>query len=291
MTEGQGFVAALDQSGGSTPKALRGYGIPDDQWSTEEEMFDLVHAMRVRVMTSPAFTGEHILAAILFEQTMDRMVLAQPTAAYLWERRQVVPILKVDKGLAGVTDGVQLMKDMPDLDALLDRAVTAGIFGTKMRSVVKGANAPGIQSLVAQQFSYAERILAHGLVPIVEPEVDISAPDKAEAETLVHEHVAAGLDTLPGDGQVMLKISIPTVAGLWSDVMEHPRMMRVVALSGGYERDDACARLAQNPGLIASFSRALLEGLTAEQSDEDFDATLAASVEQIYAASVTKPGG
>ncbi len=288
IAAGNGFFAALDQSGGSTPKALRDYGITDDQWSTDEEMFDLVHAMRVRVMTSPAFTGERILAAILFEQTMDRMVLAQPTAAYLWERRQVVPILKVDKGLAEEADQVQIMKDMPDLDALLERAVDAGIFGTKMRSVIKGAHESGISSVVAQQFSYAARILSHGLVPILEPEVDIHAPDKAEAEDLLKAQVIAGLDALPEDAQVMLKISIPTVDGLWAEVAEHPRMMRVVALSGGYSRDDACARLARNPGLIASFSRGLLQGLSADQSDAEFDATLAASVEEIYAASVTK---
>ena len=288
IAHGDGFFAALDQSGGSTPKALRDYGITDDQWSTEGEMFDLVHAMRVRVMTSPAFTGERILAAILFEQTMDRMVLAQPTAAYLWERRQVVPILKVDKGLAEEADQVQVMKDMPDLDALLERAVAAGIFGTKMRSVIKGANESGISSVVAQQFSYAARIHSHGLVPILEPEVDIHAPDKAEAEDLLKAQVVAGLDVLPEDAQVMLKISIPTVDGLWADVAEHPQVMRVVALSGGYSRDDACARLARNPGLIASFSRGLLQGLSAAQSDAEFDATLAASVEEIYAASVTK---
>ena len=281
-----GFFAALDQSGGSTPKALAEYGVSSDQWSTDEEMFDLVHAMRVRIMTSPAFAGDRILAAILFEQTMDRMVLTQPTAAFLWERKQVVPILKVDQGLAEEADGVQLMKDMPDLDALLERAVAAGVFGTKMRSVIKHANPAGVSSVAAQQFSYAARILSHGLVPILEPEVDINAPDKAEAEGLLKSHIVAGLDALPDDAQVMLKISIPSVDGFWADVAEHPRMMRVVALSGGYSRDEACARLARNDDLIASFSRALLEGLTAEQDDEEFDATLAASVEQIYAASV-----
>lgn len=286
IAHGNGFFAALDQSGGSTPKALAEYGVSSDQWSTDEEMFDLVHAMRVRVMTSPAFTGDRVLAAILFEQTMDRMVLTQPTAAFLWERKQVVPILKVDHGLAEEADGVQLMKDMPDLDALLERAVAAGVFGTKMRSVIKHANPDGISSVAAQQFSYAARILSHGLVPILEPEVDINAPDKAEAEGLLKSHIVAGLDALPDDAQVMLKISIPSVDGFWADVGEHPRMMRVVALSGGYSRDEACARLARNDGLIASFSRALLEGLTAEQDDEEFDATLAASVEQIYAASV-----
>ncbi|MEO7071085.1 MAG: fructose bisphosphate aldolase [Nostocoides sp.] len=285
---GNGFFAALDQSGGSTPKALREYGVADDQWSTEEQMFDLVHAMRVRVMASPAFTGDRILAAILFEQTMDREVVGQPTAGYLWEQRQVVPILKVDKGLADEVDQVQVMKDMPDLDALLDKAVRAGIFGTKMRSVIKGANEDGISSVVAQQLSYAVRILSYGLVPILEPEVDISAPDKAAAEAILKAQVLAGLDTLADDVQVMLKISIPSLDGFWADVAEHPRMMRVVALSGGYARDDACARLARNDDLIASFSRALLEGLTAEQSDDAFNATLAASVEQIYQASVTK---
>jgi fructose-bisphosphate aldolase class I len=288
ISQGDGFVAALDQSGGSTPKTLRAYGISDDRWSTEEEMFDRVHEMRVRVMTSPAFTGERILAAILFEQTMDRTVMDQPTASYLWERRQIVPILKVDKGLAEEANGVRLMKDMPDLDALLERAVAAGIFGTKMRSVIKGADPVGIGSVVAQQFSYAARILSHGLVPILEPEVDINAPDKAAAEGLLRGHLEAGLDALPDGVQVMLKITIPSVDGLWTEVTEHPGMMRVVALSGGYSRDEACARLARNPGLVASFSRALLEGLTAEQSDAEFDATLAASIEQIYAASVTK---
>lgn len=285
LSQGRGFFAALDQSGGSTPKALAEYGIDESQYADEATMFDLVHQMRTRVMTSPAFTGDKILAAILFEQTMDRSVDGLPTPTYLWERRHVVPILKIDKGLADEERDVQLMKPIGGLDALLDHAVEKGIVGTKMRSVVKHAHDGGIGSLVEQQFVYAATVLDHGLVPILEPEVDIASLDKERCEEMLRVHVLAGLDALRGDSQVMLKISIPDVAGFYDDVMAHPRMMRVVALSGGYSRSKADERLRRSPGLIASFSRALLEGLSAQQSDAEFDATLQHSVDEIYAAS------
>ena len=286
MRNGKGFIAALDQSGGSTPKALAAYGVGPERYSNEAEMFDLVHAMRTRVITSKSFTSERIIGAILFERTMDGQIEGRPTAEYLWEVKSVVPFLKVDKGLADEACRAKVMKPMPELDALLDRAVAAGIFGTKMRSVILAADPEGVRAVVDQQFEIAERIIARGLVPIIEPEVDIHAPDKAEAEELLITALTEHLDALPEGSDVMLKVSIPTVDGLYSDLMKHPRVMRVVALSGGYEREDANARLARNPGLIASFSRALLEGLSDGQSQEAFDATLAATAESVYAASV-----
>ena len=287
IAHGQGFFAALDQSGGSTPKALAEYGISDSQYAGDAEMFDLVHAMRTRVMTSPAFSGDRILATILFEQTMDRDIEDVGTAAYLWDRRHIVPILKIDKGLADEDHGVQVMKPIDGLDATLDRAVGKGVFGTKMRSVVKHADEQGVAAVVEQQFAYARQVLAHGLVPILEPEVSIGSDDKARSEELLKAAVLAGLDDLPSDVQVILKISIPDQDGFYADVMAHPRMLRVVALSGGYSREEADERLARNPGLIASFSRALLEGLTAQQTDEEFHRTLERSVEEIYAASTS----
>ena len=286
MRHGAGFIAALDQSGGSTPKALAGYGVGPECYSNDAEMFELVHAMRTRVITSKSFTSERIIGAILFERTMDGQIEGRPTAEYLWEVKHVVPFLKVDKGLADEEHHAKVMKPIPDLDALLARAVTAGIFGTKMRSVILAADPEGVRAVVDQQFEIAKRIIAAGLVPIIEPEVDIHAADKAEAEKLLVAALTEHLDALPEGSDVMLKVSIPTVDGLYSDLMKHPRVMRVVALSGGYEREDANARLARNPGLIASFSRALLEGLSDGQSQEAFDATLAATAESVYAASV-----
>jgi fructose-bisphosphate aldolase, class I len=284
----KGFIAALDQSGGSTPKALALYGVPESSYSSEEEMFDQVHAMRSRIMTSPAFTGERILGAILFEGTMDREVEGMPTAAYLWQERGVVPFLKVDQGLADEADGVQLMNPIPDLEALLDRAISHGVFGTKMRSVIKRADADAIGRLVAQQFEVAAVIRAKGLVPIVEPEVDIHAPDKAQAESLLRDAILRHLDALAeGPAGIMLKLTLPDVDGFYASLIAHPRILRVVALSGGYPRDDANARLARNPGMIASFSRALVDGLQAGHSADEFDATLAASIESIYEASIT----
>jgi fructose-bisphosphate aldolase, class I len=286
VATGRGFVAALDQSGGSTPKALAQYGIPRDAYSTDEEMFDLVHQMRTRSMTSPAFTGDRILAAILFEGTMDREVEGLPTAAYLWQTKRIVPFVKVDKGLADEADGVQVMKPMPDLDALLDRARGHGVFGTKMRSVVHLADEAGIDRIVDQQFDVGHRILEAGLVPILEPEVDIHSPDKARAEQLLRDRIAAHLDGLSGDQQVMLKLTIPTEDGFYTPLIEHPRVMRVVALSGGYSRDEANERLARNPALIASFSRALIGELSAEQSDEEFNAALDTAIDTIHRASI-----
>ena len=286
IASGKGFIAALDQSGGSTPKALKLYGLDESAWQNEAQMFDLVHAMRARIVQSPAFDGRRVLGAILFEMTMDREFDGLPAADYLWQRKRVVPFLKVDKGLADEADGVQLMKPMPQLDSLLARAVGKNIFGTKMRSVILGADPEGVRAVVDQQFEIAERIIARGLVPIIEPEVDIHAPDKAEAEELLVAALTEHLDALPDGSDVMLKVSIPTVDGLYSDLMKHPRVMRVVALSGGYEREDANARLARNPGLIASFSRALLEGLSDGQSQEEFDAVLAATAEGVYEASI-----
>ncbi|MEL7204339.1 MAG: fructose bisphosphate aldolase [Pseudomonadota bacterium] len=286
VTEGNGFVAALDQSGGSTPKALKLYGVDEDQYSGEAEMFDMMHAMRSRIIKSPAFTGEKVVGAILFEMTMDREIDGTPTAQYLWENRGVVPFLKVDKGLVDADDGVKLMKPMPDLDALLTRANEKGIFGTKMRSVIDAASPSGIAANVAQQFEVAAQILGHGLMPIIEPEVTISIPDKAEAETLLRDEIAKHLDALPTDQQVMLKLTLPETANHYKSLIDHPRIMRVVALSGGYSRDEANARLSKNTGMIASFSRALTEGLSAGQSEVDFDATLGATIDSIYAASV-----
>jgi fructose-bisphosphate aldolase class I len=280
-----GFIAALDQSGGSTPKALRLYGVEEDAYSGEDQMFDLIHEMRTRIITSPAFTGERVLGAILFEQTMDRQIEGMGSAEYLWQVKQVVPFLKVDKGLADEVDGTQLMKPMPDLDALCDKAVSHGVFGTKMRSVVKVADEAGIAANVAQQFEFGRQILGHGLVPIIEPEVDINSPSKAQAEALLKARITAELDGV--DQPVMLKLTLPEQDGFYTDLIEHPKVLRVVALSGGYSRDDANARLARNPGMIASFSRALTEGLTAQQSDDEFNAALDAAIGSIYAASST----
>jgi fructose-bisphosphate aldolase class I len=285
---GRGFFAALDQSGGSTPKALAEYGVERDRYGTDEEMFDLVHAMRTRVMTSPAFDGTRILAAILFEQTMDRTIEGVPTAQYLWETKNVVPILKVDLGLAAEQDGVQLMKPITTLDDLLERANRHQIFGTKMRSVISDASEAGVAAIVAQQFDYASRIRAAGLVPILEPEVSISSPHKEYAESLLCEAIAKNVETLPDDARIMLKVTIPTQPGLYAELAADPRILKIVALSGGYSRDEACALLKRDASLIASFSRALLEGLTEGQSDEEFGATLAHSVEEIYQASVAK---
>jgi len=282
-----GFIAALDQSGGSTPKALKLYGIPESAWSGDAAMMDLIHAMRVRIMTSPAFSGDRILGAILFEDTMDRDVLGRPTAEYLWEVKKVVPILKVDKGLAAEADGVQLMKPMPDLDRLLTRARAKGIFGTKMRSVIKQANPAGIHAVVDQQFEIARQIIAAGLVPIIEPEVDIKCPDKAAAEDLLKAAVMTHLDKLPEGQQVMLKLTLPNRDNLYAECITHPRVLKVVALSGGYSRDEANARLARQHNMVASFSRALTEGLTAQQSDAEFNAALDRSIESIFQASKT----
>ena len=285
---GHGFVAALDQSGGSTPNALGEYGIGRDRYSSDTEMFDLVHAMRTRVMTSPAFDGSRIIAAILFEQTMDRDVDGVPTARYLWDVKTTVPFLKVDKGLAPQQDGVRLMKPIDTLDDLLARAQRHQIFGTKMRSVIADANEAGIAAIVDQQFEYASRIMAAGLVPIIEPEVSISSPHKEQAETMLADAIAKHVEALPESAVVMLKITIPTRVGLYGELAADPRVLRIVALSGGYSRDEACALLARDPTLIASFSRALLEGLTEGQTDAEFNARLESSVEQIYQASVHK---
>jgi fructose-bisphosphate aldolase class I len=284
---GGGFIAALDQSGGSTPKALRQYGIAESTWSGEDEMFDLVHQMRTRIITSPAFDGERILGAILFEGTMDREIEGTPTAEYLWKEKRVVPFLKVDKGLADPANGVQLMKPMPGLDALLERAKAKGVFGTKMRSLVKQADAAGVAAIVRQQFEVARRILAHGLVPIVEPEIDIKCPDKAEAEKLLRKEILAELDALEPDQLVMLKLTLPEADDFYRPLVEHPNVLKVVALSGGYSRHEANERLERNHGVVASFSRALVEGLTAQQSDDEFESDLDASIGSIFAASMT----
>lgn len=286
MRDGSGFVAALDQSGGSTPKALKLYGIDEDAYGSEPEMFDLIHAMRARIATAPAFTGDKVIGAILFEMTMDREIGGKPSAQFLWEERGVVPFLKVDKGLADEANGVRLMKPMPDLDSLLKRANAAGIFGTKMRSVIDAASPRGIAANVAQQFDVGAQILGHGLVPIIEPEVTISIADKAEAEDILRDEILKHLDALPEDRQVMLKLTLPEVANHYKPLVDHPRVMRVVALSGGYSREEANARLAQNTGMIASFSRALTEGLSARQSDAEFNATIGETIGAIRAASM-----
>ncbi len=286
IATGNGFIAALDQSGGSTPKALRLYGIAEGSWKTEDEMFDLIHAMRVRIIKSPAFTGDKVVGAILFEQTMDRAVDGIPTATYLWDKRRVVPFLKIDKGLEAEVDGCQVMKAMPGLDALLARAVKAGIFGTKERSVISAANAKGIQAVVDQQFAVGAQVAAHGLMPILEPEVTISIADKPQAEALLLQALLAGLDKLPADQQVMLKLSLPSVDNFYAPLVDHPRVLKVVALSGGHSRAAANAILARNRGIIASFSRALTEGLSAQQSDAEFDAVLGEAIASIHAASV-----
>ena len=283
----RGFVAALDQSGGSTPGALRAYGIKEGAWTNEEEMFALVHRMRARIIKSPAFTGERILGAILFENTMDREIAGEPTADYLWNVKRVVPFLKVDKGLAPESRGVQLMKPIPGLDALLDKARTKRIFGTKMRSFVKQANEAGIQEIVGQQLEAARQIIAAGLVPIVEPEVDIHCPEKAKAEEMLRAAIREALDALPADHLVMLKITLPEEDDLYAEFVGHPRVVRVVALSGGYSRQEGNDRLRRNHGVVASFSRALLDGLSAGQTDAGFDAVLDASIQSIFEASIT----
>jgi len=287
MRNGRGFIAALDQSGGSTPKALALYGIAESEYSGEAQMFDLIHAMRTRMIKSPAFSGDRVLGAILFEGTMDREIDDVGSATYLWENKQVVPFLKVDKGLADEGNGVQLMKPMPDLDGLLGRAVGKGIFGTKMRSVIKLANRDGIVAVVAQQFAVGRQIIGHGLVPIIEPEVDIKSPQKAEAESMLRDAIVAELDKQPQSQPVMLKLTLPSTANFYANLIAHPSVLRVVALSGGYSRDDANRKLGENHGMIASFSRALTEGLSAKQSDADFNARLDAAIAGIYAASIT----
>jgi len=287
MGSGQGFIAALDQSGGSTPKALRLYGINEDEYSGDQEMFDKIHEMRTRIMTDPAFTGDRVIAAILFEDTMDRTVDGKGSAEYLWDVKRVVPIIKVDKGLADEANGVQLMKPIPNLDALLQKAASHGVFGTKMRSVIKSYDPVGIKAIVDQQFEIGQQILAAGLVPILEPEVDINAADKDKIEQLLLEELLAHLADIPEGSQVMFKLTIPSQDNLYQPLIDHPKSLRVVALSGGYSRDDSCERLARNTGLIASFSRALTEGLSAQQSDEEFTAMLDATIGRIYAASTT----
>ena len=282
-----GFIAALDQSGGSTPKALGLYGIGEDAWSNDDEMFTIVHEMRTRIITSPAFSGDRILGAILFENTMDREIEGQPTARYLWNEKQVVPFLKVDKGLAGVENGAQVMKPMPGLDELLKKARANGVFGTKMRSVIKEANPAGIDAVVGQQFEIGRQIVAAGLVPIIEPEVDIHCPDKAAAEDLLHAAIMKELDGLGEDELVMLKLTLPEKDNLYADCIAHPNVLKVVALSGGYSREEANERLARQNGMVASFSRALSEGLTAQQSDAEFNAMLDSSIQAIFEASNT----
>jgi fructose-bisphosphate aldolase, class I len=282
-----GFIAALDQSGGSTPNALRAYGIKADAWSNEEEMFALVHQMRTRIITSPSFTGERILGAILFENTVDRDVEGQPSADYLWKVKRVVPFLKVDKGLAAEKDGIQLMRPIPELAALLDKAKAKRIFGTKMRSVIKHANAVGIKDIVNQQFETARPIIAAGLVPIIEPEVDIHCPEKAEAEEALKVAIVKGLDALPAGQLVMLKLTLPERDDLYAECVRHPRIVRVVALSGGYTREEGNRRLRRNHGVVASFSRALVEGLSVQQSDAEYNALLDRSIQSIFEASNT----
>jgi fructose-bisphosphate aldolase, class I len=287
IRQGNGFIAALDQSGGSTPKALKLYGVGEDKYTNESEMFDRIHEMRARIITSPAFSGDRLIGAILFEGTMDRNINGRGTADYLWSVRQVVPFLKVDKGLAAEKDGAQLMKPISGLDGLLARAREKGVFGTKMRSFIKRADKAGIAANVDQQFEVGEQILAAGLVPILEPEVDIRSPEKAEAEAMLREGLLAGLEKIPGDQYVMLKLTLPSEDNFYRPLVEHPRVLKVVALSGGYTRDEANALLARNHGVVASFSRALTEGLRADQSEEEFDAALDQSVQSIYEASVT----
>lgn len=282
-----GFIAALDQSGGSTPKALKNYGIDEDAWSDEDEMFALVHKMRTRIFTSPVFNGDRILGSILFENTMDRDVEGKPTPIYLWEDKRVVPFLKVDKGLDEVGNGVQLMKPIPGLNELLEKALSKGVFGTKMRSVIKEANPEGIDAIVKQQFELARQILAAGLVPIVEPEVDIKCPNKGEAEELLKAGILAELKQLGADELVMLKLTLPDEDNFYKECIEHPRVLKVVALSGGYTRDEANEKLARNNGMVASFSRALIEGLSAQQSDDEFNATLDATIQSVFDASKT----
>jgi fructose-bisphosphate aldolase class I len=287
MRLGKGFIAALDQSGGSTPKALRLYGIEESAYSGDEQMFDLIHQMRTRMIKSPAFDGDRVVGAILFEGTMDRTIDGTSSAEFLWKQKGVIPFLKVDKGLADDQDGVQMMKPMPELDALLAKARANGIFGTKMRSVIKLANETGIAAVVSQQFAVGRQILAAGLVPIIEPEVDINSPEKAEAEVILKREILAELATQPVDQPIMLKLTLPEVDGFYDELVAHPAVLRVVALSGGYSRDESNMRLARNKGVIASFSRALTEGLSAQQSDAEFDAMLDGAIAGIYAASIT----
>ncbi len=284
IRDGQGFIAALDQSGGSTPKALRGYGVSDDEWSDEDEMFAAIHAMRSRVITAPCFSKGKVIGAILFEKTMDGEVGGQSTADAL-KARGIVPFIKVDQGLADEENGVQLMKPLDKLPALLEKSVAKGMFGTKMRSVIKSANRDGIAAIVAQQFEVGNQIADAGLMPMLEPEYDINAADRAEGEDILRDEILKGLDALPEDRRVMLKLSIPVNAGHYTPVIEHPNVLRVVALSGGYSTDEACEHLARNPGMIASFSRGLLQDLRKDQSDEEFDATLGKAIDQIAAAS------
>jgi fructose-bisphosphate aldolase, class I len=288
MSNKPGFIAALDQSGGSTPGALRAYGIPESDYNGDAEMFKLMHEMRVRIMTAPAFTGDKVIGAILFEATMDGQAQGKSVPAFLWEDRGVVPFLKVDKGLEAEANGVRLMKPIPGLDTLLERAVKLGVFGTKMRSVIDHASEEGIAAIAKQQFEVAAQIQAHGLVPILEPEVSINSPDKAAAETILRAELLKGLEALPDGSKVMIKLTIPDVTDLYRPLIEHPAVVRVVALSGGYPRTDACNRLAKNHGMIASFSRALINELKKSMSDSEFDATLATSVDEIYQASVEK---
>ena len=284
---GKGFIAALDQSGGSTPKALAGYGVEADAWSSEEEMFGLIHQMRSRIISSPAFTGDKVLGAILFERTMDGQVDGKPTPQALLDKG-VVPFIKVDKGLEDEANGVQLMKPMPELDALLARAKGLGVFGTKERSVINLANREGIAAVVKQQFEIGQQVLAGGLVPIIEPEVNIKSPERAEADQILLEEILKNLDAMSGDDKVMLKLSLPAKSGLFDALVAHPRVLRVVALSGGFKRPEACVQLAKNKGIIASFSRALLEDLRAQMSDEEFNASLGGAIDEIYTASVDK---
>ena len=286
IARGNGFIAALDQSGGSTPKALRGYGVADEEWSGEDEMFARIHEMRCRIIRSPVFSGDKVVGAILFERTMDGSVDGVPVPQALIAKG-VVPFLKIDKGLEDEADGVQLMKPMPGLDALLDRARALGVFGTKERSVINAANPQGIAAVVAQQFEVGRQVLGHGLVPILEPEIDIHSPEKAEAEALLKPALIAGLEGVPDGQRVMFKLTLPEADGFWQELVDHPKVLRVVALSGGYTREEANARLSRNPGVVASFSRALTEGLTAQQTEEDFDALLDDAVSSIFAASKT----
>lgn len=288
MRDKPGFIAALDQSGGSTPKALAAYGIPENAYSSDAEMFQLIHEMRVRIITAPSFNGSKVLAAILFEKTMDGQAHGQPVPTYLWKEKGVVPFLKVDKGLEDEKDGVQLMKPIPGLDALLDHAAGLGIFGTKMRSVINRASKSGIAAIAEQQFTFAEQIAAHGLVPILEPEALLKSPERAAAEDILFEELKRGLDALPEHRDVMLKLSIPVKPDLYAPLIAHPRVIRVVALSGGYSRDEACAELAKNHGMIASFSRALLDDLRHQMTEAEFDMALAAAINQIYQASTIK---
>jgi fructose-bisphosphate aldolase class I len=287
IAAGHGFIAALDQSGGSTPKALKGYGIEEGAWSSDEEMFDLIHQMRVRIITSPAFTGDKVIAAILFERTMDGLADGKPVPQALHDRG-VVPFIKIDKGLEDEANGVQLMKPMPGLDALLDRARGLGMFGTKERSVVNLANREGIAAIVAQQFEIAQQVLSHGLMPIIEPEVNIKSPERAEADAILLDEILKALDAMPGDDKVMLKLSLPAEPGQFLPLTQHPRVLHVVALSGGFHRTEACAELARNQGIIASFSRALLEDLRYQMSDAEFDQALGEAIDEIYEASVDK---